>query len=306
MGEEMATDLKEYWSAIRRGSAPRRRNTQYPDFRRVGAMSPLSEWVEADEHPSSWFVVVPGPYKDVAFDLLDKQSSRDLHSLRLPRLKSDVVALTYNIQTGPTHQKIPLVQLFLQGDSFVARDELLTLVDQRSSFVSDLYRVLIQGRLALADPYETPDPRTIVRTAIAHWIDGGWRGGREGRTHVWDPVTKILPLVEWEFLERAKVSHVVGPVDYMDVILFLLTLARQNGMVHQELVLLNNLECLEGKAEAEDLYRFISAVEHWGPLGSPLRVLLGWRGDADDVQRLRELHPRLLAKVRLAINQIAA
>ncbi len=89
--------------------------------------------------------------------------------------------------------------------------------------------------------------------------------------------------------------------DRLEVVLFLLTLAKNNQLIGSVLLTLDDVESLTLPEQFEDLYKFLSECMDWTMNGCLLRIILGWRGAKEDERALRKAHPQL-AK-RLTFNK---
>lgn len=72
--------------------------------------------------------------------------------------------------------------------------------------------------------------------------------------------------------------RVSGEAEKLDLLLFLLTLAAQNGLVRQVFAVMDNLESAE-RARLKELVFVVEACTRWAKIpGMPLGLVLGWDG----------------------------
>lgn len=170
----------------------------------------------------------------------------------------------------------------LVGLSFLVMNEPLdTMVDQRFSMLSDAHRGLIEARFSVLDQ-SAPAISTAIEP-LAHWLAGLKHSemSREGHS----------------FLRRAHISQAVTKIERFELLHFYLTLAKQNGLLGSAVLLLDGLENLTSPEVAEDLSAFLQISDLWVRYGSPIGVLIGWRGTKEDAKELRKLHPLLARKI---------
>jgi hypothetical protein len=159
--------------------------------------------------------------------------------------------------------------------NLVVSDSLRNLVSRKGTRFADFYRSLVEIRFETAEHSSLPTIEEGV-LALGHWIEGS----------VKDSGVQTL-------MSKSIVRNRVRKREQVDLLLFLLTLAKANGLL-DELVVYFDLKWLD-RTGAEELYKILGDLEHWIGLGCPLSLLLGWEGDR---QAVRGLHPRLSSRFR--------
>jgi hypothetical protein len=103
------------------------------------------------------------------------------------------------------------------------------------------------------------------------------------------------------FLYEAGIRRSLSAEEQLGVLLFLLTLANQNGLLPTTFFVLSDLERVT-RQDAVDLHGILSALERWKPIGCPLRLLVTW--DGLNKNALRRLNPKLYKQVREGLHWI--
>lgn len=88
--------------------------------------------------------------------------------------------------------------------------------------------------------------------------------------------------------------------DRREAYLLLLTIAHQSNLLGGVRLTLDGVESLTTPDQYEDLYDFILECDRWSDLGSPLSLILGWRGSKEDERVVRKAHPKLAKRLTLA------
>lgn len=295
-------NFQEYWSDLRRGLRP----NAVHDSLDVVSMTVIHRWCQdTDNAHRPSFVVVSGAnrerlYRRVQHDdwMFERPGTvQDLYGSRnqawvFDGLTRHLVERVRDLEVPPefrdkTTFMVPLPEKHtgweviwgLVSCSFLVTERVLDLVNKRNSLLADAHRALLEARFIVM---ESHDP-TVAVSAIGRWV--------EGQKHA------SLTEPERAFLERAHITQAVTDSERFDVLLFLLTLARENDILGGVVLSLDALENVVEKERADELYRLIDTCDRWTSLGSPFGLVVGWRGDKDDTKNLRKLHPRLAKRI---------
>jgi hypothetical protein len=295
-------DFQSYWSDLRRGVAP----PLTPDSIDLVSTEVLHRWSRDTGNvlrPS--FVVASGEnrhtlYRKVqadermfdepgaSLDLRGTTSSSWVYGLSnyitdwfrtLPIPPEFRDKSTFTVSLPPRGDHFEWEMLWgLAGLSYlVMNDPLDAMVDQRFSMLSDAHRGLLEARF-LREP--------SISSAIGplgRWVAGLKHSEMSREDH--------------SFLHRARIVQAATKLERFELLHFYLTLAKQNGLLGSAVLLLDGLENLTSPEVAEDLSAFLQISDLWVRYGSPLGVLVGWRGTKEDTKELRKLHPLLARKI---------
>jgi hypothetical protein len=149
------------------------------------------------------------------------------------------------------------------------------MVGRKGTSFADFYRALVEIRFEVQERKALPTIEEDI-IALGRWIE----------RNVSDSGVQSL-------MSRSGIRNRVKKREQVDLLLFILTLAKVNGLL-DEIVVYFDLKWLD-KMGAEELYRVLGDLEHWTSLGCPLSLLLGWEGDR---RAVRGLHPRLSSRFR--------
>lgn len=302
----METNLEEYWSDLRNGVLEE--GEQADDILSLAVLHRWAQDLHNPKRPS--FLVVSGVNRDRVYQRFQFEE----WMFDEPGVVNDICGPATNawvgeglvkhftnriqgLQIPPEYRNkstfmLPLpepksvqweVLWGLIACSFlVVEDPLDQLVDKRFSLLSDAHRMILEARFEVLEKKGESVLQNAIQTT-GKWIEG----------HRFATLTDS----EKAFLQRAQVSQAVTEAERFEVILFILSLARQNGVVGGIVLALDGLEEVVDKGRAEELFKLLEITERWTKLGSPLGILLGWRGTKDDCRRLTKLHPRLAKRV---------
>jgi hypothetical protein len=100
-----------------------------------------------------------------------------------------------------------------------------------------------------------------------------------------------------QFKLKTGVRGDVQKSERMDLLLFILNLARDNQLLEEFIIFSSDMEDLspEGASEVNEI---ILTLDRWVPIGCPLNLLLGWRGSDVDRASLKEVHPSLSVRFK--------
>lgn len=174
----------------------------------------------------------------------------------------------------------------LEVEEFVVQDPLLDLVDQGFRF-TELFKALWEARFLLS---EGRDPRQLVY-GITRWLLG-------------EPLDAPAKAV----LAKANITRELDSTrERLDMMLFLLALARQNGAFDQGAIALDGLEKALRKAPAarrkhlRDVLELVTATERWCRLGSGLGLVVGFDPRHGTLDSLKRYSSKLDAKIRAGL-----
>lgn len=283
--------LEEYWSDLRRGLPKAKR--AFPGLSSSAALSPLRDWVTS---PRAAFQVVPGDEREEVFTTLEAELPDGaisrwvspwskgekfipsfLHAIRdLPIPPGNRSRQAFRFALPHPQQNPPgwdLLWGFVARTSFVVEEPLRGMINRRP--LADMYRALIEARF---EAQETKDWAHTGETisSVGRWLEG-------------EP--KAKGLVQTVLPEAAR----------FEMAFFLLTLARQNGLLGDTFLILDGLE----RATPEDaaaLHHMVSSLSRWAEVGCPLRLIFGW--DAQSKNALRKLNPRFYQQAQEGLRWI--
>jgi hypothetical protein len=161
---------------------------------------------------------------------------------------------------------------------FVVDEPLRGMIDEGSRY-TELFRALWEVRFLLD---EGNDVRPFVR-ALTRWMVEG---------QLSEPLRQLRIESEPNQQERA------------DLLLFLLTLARQNSLTGPLVFVFDSLErAVQQRPETRQpllkgLLTLVEAVDRWAPLGSPAGLLIGMPNQRKTLSRLRRHNVRLHRRLR--------
>ena len=166
------------------------------------------------------------------------------------------------------------------------RDVVLTsylkdLVGKKSSRLTEFYTALVEIRFEAQERQSIPSIEENVE-ALGRWVEGGY---------------SIEDSVIASFKLKTGVKGDVQKNERIDLLLFILNLARDNQLLEEFIVFSDGMESLSSEG-AEGVNEVILALDRWVPIGCPLNLLLGWRGSDEDKVKLKAIHPRLLVRFK--------
>lgn len=290
-----AESLEEVWADLRRGKPKPKR--VYPDL--ANHLPALRNWLH---NPDAPWRTIPGEGRR---EIL-KQLEEELPSGVVLRVESpwgrDAVLPSFigavrNLFIQPARRgrqayEFPLPHPLhnpvgwdilwglVARSSFIIEEPLRGMTDRRVSRLADVFRAVNEARF---DAKESKNWHLVgedIRT-IGQWLEGR--------------------LQEHSFLSRALIRRPLGPDEQLDAILFLLTLAKQNQLIDETFIIIDNLERATFE-DARHLSQLMSALTRWSVLGSPVHLIIGW--DAANKGSLRKLNPGLSQLVREGMSWI--
>jgi hypothetical protein len=293
------TPIEEYWDDIR--LKPRR--AKYLQLHPY-EVAPLIDWgkgLSSTSRPT--FKVIPGGNSQSVMRLVANEFPQEIVILgsgfcdsedSVGQLMSTVRRMRVpakfrvreNLSFRPLHPgSNPLgwdiLWCLVAHRDIVLSSYLKDLVGKKSSRLTEFYKALVEIRFEAKERGSLPTIEENV-VALGRWVDGGY--AKEGAA------LTSLKL-------KTGIKGDVGAEERLDLLLFILNLAKDNQLLEDFMVFFEGMEGLSKKG-AEGLNEIILALDRWVPVGCPLNLLLGWRGSKEDRIRLKTLHPRLLVRFR--------
>lgn len=304
-------DFDEYWGDVRRGLRPE----ATPDSTEVVSLAVLHAWAQDTGNPRRPpFVVVSGTNRDILYrqvqsddwmfekpgGILDLRGSTTswiygltrhlverVRGLTIPPEFRDLVTSSQVPQQELSTTEWEILWALVSCPFLVVEEPLDQLIDQRFSLLSDVHRGLLEARFEVS---EAGGPAFCGTEALGAWI--------EGQKH------SSLTASAQAFLARANITQTVTEPERAEVLHFLLTLAKQNGLLGGVVLAIDGLENLTSKEVADELLQFLEVCGRWVTYGSPLGLIVGWRGTKEDAKQLRGLHPKLARRIAEADHWI--
>jgi hypothetical protein len=91
----------------------------------------------------------------------------------------------------------------------------------------------------------------------------------------------------------------------LDALLFLLTVAQQNGLFNRAIFAFDHLDACLMAGQIEPLRQmgfFLTSIDKWIKLGCPIGILLGLNPSSTALRTLRKLSPKLHDRVELGLE----
>ncbi len=312
-GEKPEDDSMEaYWESVQRTKPARKRSSS--DLVRVPTVVPYVKWAQIPEGADRSFLhVLPGAPADrdrvfreyslgdwlhfqggIVIDSTDADmwiKTGPLNSL-VSRLRTLPLPVESKDMTLPWFPHLPGVWELLWGliavENFVIEEPLRGLIDQPFYLVHDVHRALWEARF-LAREHESHVPVEVFVETFLRWV-----------------LNEPLTVSDRAALSQIGVRRVVGTEqEQLDVFLFLLTLAGQNGLLNRAVLYFDKLErALDGAGRPilRQLHTLVLTGERWTKLGNcPLGVIVGFSAQTRDRTQLRRLHAKLATEIEVGI-----
>jgi hypothetical protein len=168
-------------------------------------------------------------------------------------------------------------------ENLVVEDSLRLLVDQ-GHLITEAFRAIWEARFRLDEGREVKD----VVAALSSWMTCG-----------------PLDAPQRELLTQLGITREPGTTfERLDMLFFLLALAKQNELVTQTVFVFDGLDRAvrlgigKRKQFYKELYDFSVAAERWARLGAPIGFILGYAKDHDPISVIEAAHPKLGRKLR--------
>jgi hypothetical protein len=168
-------------------------------------------------------------------------------------------------------------------ENLVVEDPLRMLVDQ-GHLVTQFFKSLWEARFRLDEGREV---REVVQ-ALSNWM-----------------TSAPLDDAQREQLTQLGVTRKpVTTIERLDMLFFLLALAKQNDLVEQLVFVFDGLDqaVRQGIGKRRQFYKeladFVLAAERWARLGAPIGFMLGYSKDHDPLGVIEAAQPKLGRKLR--------
>jgi hypothetical protein len=305
--EHEQESLEDSWKVLR--GKPLRRKVVHEPVQPPPPVEPVIKWTlrfHNDESRPS-MLVVPGVTAHDRLNFYQKYLSEEWESFR-PETVEDIVGnqardwMEHGVLSNFTDRvgtmKLPkTVRQELLGDHFPTVDweilwalghtESLTangsireMVDQSHYLFHEVYMVLWSLRFRIKE-HHTLEPAIPFFNAIVRWMTG-----------------TPLSMTEANELETAGVTrHINTDSERLDVLLFLITLAEQNGLLNRYVVCFDGLERVltsDNRSLLREMQTFLTMVDRWVHLAqTPIGVLLGMDTSPRHMSTIRRLNKKL-------------
>jgi len=151
------------------------------------------------------------------------------------------------------------------------------LVGRKTSRLTEFYTALVEIRFEAQERQSLPSIEENVE-ALGRWVEGTLSDSTS-------------------FKLKTGVKGDVQSNERIDLLLFILNLAKDNQLLEEFIIFSDELERLPPEG-ASGLNEILLTLDRWVPIGCPLNLLLGWRGSDEDKSKLRGLQPRLLVRFK--------
>lgn len=294
----MTHSVEEYWDDIRM-KPERAKYLKPPSYELVH----LVEWGRNLQATSrDTFKVIPGRNPDIIVAALEKELPSEV-LVRNPDLCrsedpiGNLMALVRqmrvpskfrvrdNLSFRPPHPSMnpvgwDILWCLVAHSEVVLTSYLKDLVSRKSSRLTEFYTALVEIRFEAQERQSIPSIEENVE-ALGRWVEG---------------VSSEDPAIA-SFKLKTGVKGDVQKNERMDLLLFILNLAKDNQLLEEFIAFSGEMERL---IETEGINEVILALDRWVPIGCPLNLLLGWRGSDEDKAKLKDVHPRLLVRFKKA------
>jgi hypothetical protein len=293
----MTTSVEEFWDDIRI-KPERAKYLKTPSYE----LAYLVEWARNLQSTSrDTFKVVPGTGSSLIIDALERELPsealvRDPDLCRSEDPVGHLMTLVRqmrvpsrfrvrdNLSFRPPHPSMnpfgwDLLWCLVAHRELVLTSYLKDLVVRKSSRLTEFYTALVEIRFEAQERQSIPSIEENVE-ALGRWVEGS-----------------LSDTAATSFKLRTGVKGVVQRNERMDLLLFILNLAKDNRLLEEFVVFSCGMERLSSDG-ATEINEVILALDRWVPIGCPLNLLLGWRGSDEDRAHLKEVSPRLLVRFK--------
>jgi len=291
----MTHSVEEYWDDIRI-KPERAKYLKNPSY----TIDRLIEWgTNLQSTSRETFRVIPGANASLTVEALELglpsetllrdpglQGSGDpvghlLNSIRQMRVPSKF-RVRNTLSFRPPHPSMnpfgwDLLWCLVAHRELVLTSYLKDLVGRKSSRLTEFYTALVEIRFEAQERQSIPSIEENIE-ALGRWVEGTLS----------DPTS---------FKLKTGVKGDVQSNERMDLLLFILSLAKDNQLIEEFILFLGEIGKLT-LDKAEGINEIILALDRWVSIGCPLNLLLGWRGSDEDKAQLKEVHPRLLVRFK--------
>jgi hypothetical protein len=293
----MTNSVEDFWDDIRIKSEQAKylKPTSYE-------LAPLVEWgTNLQATSRDTLRVIPGTSSSSIIDSLERELPsgglvRDSELVRSEDPIGHLMTLVRqmrvpsrfrvrgNLSFRPPHPSMNPVGWDILWCLVAHRELILTsylkdLVGKKSSRLTEFYTALVEIRFEAQERQSIPSIEEDVES-LGGWVEGNL--SNSSNTH---------------FKLKTGVKGDVQKNERMDLLLFILNLAKDNQLLEEFIVFSDGMERLTPSGSLE-LNEILLALDRWVPIGCPLNLLLGWRGSDEDRASLKEMHSRLLTRFK--------
>jgi hypothetical protein len=174
--------------------------------------------------------------------------------------------------------------LILQDD-FLVEDPLRAKVDRQDTLAHLLYRTIWEARFIMR---ESPIKLPTFMFSLVQWLS-----------------STLVAEADLAMLSIGLPRKALSIAERLDALLFLLTVAQQNGLFNRAVFAFEHLDgCLrDGQIEPlRQIGFFLASVDKWVRIGCPIGILLGLNTGSTALRTLRKLSPKLHDRVELGLE----
>lgn len=285
---EAELSMQDYWDDVR----PSGRASQRPGSLRPNWDPPdidkLTAWAaKVGEDPSSILLIEgPTPAHRMALYRLTKTDQDDLSDAWLD--EGLVANLTHRLSKMRAIGSIiphewDLLWNLLTLETLDIEDPVRILVDQ-GHIITEMFKAIWEARFRLDEGREVKD----VVSAISNWMTASPISGEQR-----------------QLLGSLGITREPSTVyERLDLLFFLVALAKQNDLVDRAVFVFDGLEKLvtqgisRRKAALKETFEFCVAAERWARLGAPVGFLFGYSGEHKPIEAIGRAHSKLGDKLR--------
>jgi len=196
--------------------------------------------------------------------------------------------LTRRVRTISGIRDWDILWRLLSLNAFEISESQRYLIDQ-GHLITEMFKMIWEARFCLNEGRELQE--CLVRS-IAGWIQGPLDGSLRG-------YMSRLVLSRLNTVLEPTTSH-----DRLDLLFFLISLAQQNGLVDNLILVLDGLERVlesDPQSRLKELADFCVSAERWSRLGTHIGFIIG-HSDVQVLATIQELHPRLGIKLQSCVK----
>ena len=286
----MEQSIEKYWGAIRGGRA------KHLGFSLVQsrALTPLLVW-GSNLESSSTMMVLPGEDREACLSLLERELPsrvivRSRASLSSTSTRTRLLESTCDLKVPakfrtnfdfqpPEPEGNPLgwdlIWSLIATANLSLSSNLVDLTSNRSSRFMEFYRAILEARFEAREGQSIASIEDNVMS-IVYWIEGNTYFEGSARA----------------FYSKAGIKSKVQPGEQLDLLMFILTLARDNHLLDDFIAVLEGFEGFQSST-LDEVSEVIEAACQWSTFGCPLHLLVEWRLSTEEVSRLMAHHPKL-------------
>lgn len=247
----------------------------------------IQNWVDGLTSGGSPILAVGGPnaaYRAEVFRWCLDSSTGSERDANVWIMQGPLKTFSTQVQ-GLGRDSWDLVWKLLDVSDFVVEEPLRKLVDQGFR-ITGFYRGLWEARFLLSE--KDLNAEVAVR-ALTQWMQG-LKVGAEERA----------------YLEKAGITrHLESPQERLDLHLFLLALAYQNGLIERSVFIFDGFDEVlrsplpKQRPALREMLELATAFERWGRLGSAAGLVFGL--NPEHLGALKKTNSKLYAKIDAAL-----